>query len=240
MPFPVSKQFALTVATTRNKVAMAFNSTQLIYFSKRALQSGDDIRVKCDSVPVNDWFSSNYFEDGIRIDQVNSAIRGQIEGITKSNQKGNTLRLDMIQISLPDQVLIWDLAGKNEIQHMMDYEKYTKLENFVRTTFLLYRIPEAKKRNFSKDQSLVNYRLSCNFNQTLWSFPGIEDEERSSLLQTFSEFDIMEMLFFHRIESKITNDTVDTNIDLRTMLADVYGMTMVQAFHNNPKLLQNI
>jgi len=108
---------------------MAFNSTQLIYFSKRALplSSSFENKDKCDSVPVNDWFSSNYFEDGIRIDQVNSVIRGQIEGITKSNQKGNTLRSDMIQISLPDQVLIWDLAGKNEIQHMMDYEKYTQL-----------------------------------------------------------------------------------------------------------------
>lgn len=73
----------------------------------------------------------------------------------------------------------------------------------------------------------MNYRLWCNFNQTLWSFPAVEDEERPQLMQTFSEFDIMEILFFHGISSKITNDTTDTNIDLKTMLTDVYGMTLV-------------
>ncbi len=171
-------------------------------------------------------FDQNTIKFGIKIQTVEESKLAQAPSVHN--------RRNVIQISILNQALLWDLDKNEEIVNLTGLNQFVKEENFVRTGFDIH-IPYAKSAVINLKNS---FRIMSNASQTIFTQTRLESQGcKYTCFNLYSDLCVREML---SIQSKLKRGELIRKIDEQSVLAEIKGHTIFSIFLENAEIFDLI
>jgi hypothetical protein len=184
---------------------------------------------KAKVVPLNKLLFTDTLKSGLRIDNM------KYKNLLILEQK--LIRLNAIQISCEKYLISWAVGSGEEVKAIENYSTFTNVEDFLRTGFLMNKLPDHQKEKPEGFKYAIPF--TSNYKQTLFCKPFYKAKvhyDRNSIGILFIPWSDLDVLEMRALANGVSRDRIDEN----SLVCDVYGKTIFDIMQNDTSLLPRV
>lgn len=130
---------------------------------------------------------------------------------------------------------MWDIDDEEEVTHLRGYDQFIDVNHFVRTGFDL-KIPREKIGTVTSMSKVKN--MTRNSLSTFYCIPKAPHLKYSGYC--YNLFSVLDMREFMYIKGKLEKNEMVKSVDLKSITAEIYHITIFDFFKDEPDIIQLI